>query len=77
MSDVSPAPGTPQTADKAKVATAITTIGGVLTFLISYFPDNNNVQLWGGLILGLLTVVATGYGVYQVPNKPTAAVGRR
>jgi hypothetical protein len=65
----SPAPGTPQTADKAKMAVIITTVGAVLTFLVAYFPNNDNVQVWGGLLIGLLTIAANGYGVYQTTNK--------
>lgn len=70
MSNISPAPGTPQTADKAKMGTIITTIGAVLTFLVAYFPDNPDVQLWGGLLVGLFTIAANGYTVYVTPNKP-------
>jgi hypothetical protein len=66
----SPAPGTPQSATKAQVALAVSAIGGILTFLISYFPDNHDVQVWGGLILGVLTVLGTTYGVYSASNKP-------
>jgi hypothetical protein len=72
-SDVSPAPGTPQTADKAKVATVIGIVGGVLTFLVAYFPENDDVQLWGGLILGVFTIVAQGFGVFQTANRPVVA----
>lgn len=70
MTNVSPAPGTPQTSRKAQVAAAVSTIGAVLTFIIAYFPDNNDLQLWGGLILGVLTIVATAYGVWKTPNQP-------
>lgn len=75
MTDLSPAPGTPQTATKAQVAAAVSTVGAVLTFIIAYFPDNDKLQLWGGLVLGVLTIVATSYGVYNTSNKP--AVGGR
>jgi hypothetical protein len=70
--DLSPAPGTPQTGTKAKVAAFLTTLGAVLTFIVAYFPDNDNLQLWGGLALGVLTIAATSYGVYNTPNQPTA-----
>lgn len=71
MTTNSPAPGTPQTADKAKIGTLVATIGAVLTFIVAYFPDNDDIQLWGGLIVGVLTIAATNYGVYKTANKPT------
>lgn len=67
----SPTPGTPQTADKVKVGIAIAFVGAVLTFVVAYFPDNDNVQVWGGLLVGLLTIAANAWGVYQTTNKPT------
>lgn len=76
MSDDTPVPvGVPQTPTKAQVGAAISTIGGILTALVASVPDNDNVQLWGGLALGLLTVVGTYFGVYQVPNKAKAVDG--
>lgn len=71
MTEYSAAPGTPQTAKKAQVAAIITTVGAVLAFLVAYFPENDDVQLWGGLTIGLLTILANAYGVYQATNEPT------
>lgn len=53
---------------KAQIATFISTVGAVLVFLIAYFPDNDDLQLWGSLALGVLTIVATAYGVWKTPN---------
>lgn len=73
MTDNTPVPvGVPQTPTKAQVGAIITAVGGILTALIASVPDNDKVQLWGGVVLGVLTVLANAYGVYQVPNKAKA-----
>ena len=72
MSTHTPAPGAPQTATKAQVAFVVGLLGGILTFVVSYFPDNPHVQTWGGLAVGILTILANAYAVYQTQNKPTA-----
>ena len=59
---------------KAIVAFILTTIGGIVTWALAEFPDNNNVQQWGAIIAGIATILVTSYGVYQVPNRNTAAV---
>lgn len=66
-----PLPEPNMTAAKAKIALALSAIGGVLTFVIAYFPDDSDLQTWGGLALGVLTIVATTYGVWKTPNRPT------
>jgi hypothetical protein len=71
MAEYSPAPGVPQTATKAQVAALVTTIGAMLTFVVAYFPENDDIQVWGGLAVGLLTIVANAWSVYSTPNKPT------
>lgn len=55
---------------KAIAALVISTIGAIVTALITALPANPNVQLWGGIIAGVLTVLATTLGVYQVQNTP-------
>lgn len=74
MSTPTPAPGVEQTSTKAQVATLVSTIGAVLTFIVAYFPDNPDLQLWGGLAIGILTIVATAYGVFKTPNKPLPVI---
>jgi hypothetical protein len=43
-------------------------IGVIVTYALTNFPDNAQVQTIGGLIAAVLTA----YGVYQVPNAPAA-----
>lgn len=59
-------------AQKAIAAFVISTIGGIATYCLTAFPDNNDVQTWGGLIAGIVTILATTLGVYQIANKPTS-----
>lgn len=40
-------------------------LGAVLTWAVATFPANHNVQLWGSLLLSLLT----GATVYSVTNQ--------
>jgi hypothetical protein len=58
-------------AQKAKIAFILTTIGSLATWAVTEFPNNENVQEWGGLILAILTVIATTYGVWKTANHPT------
>ena len=76
MANLSPAPGTEQTATKATVGGVITSIGALVTLLVATVPDNDNVQLWGAVVVGALTVAANVVGVYQAKNKakPVAVV---
>lgn len=54
---------------KAMAAFIISTLGGIITVLITQLPENADVQLYGGIIAGVLTVLATTLGVYSTPNK--------
>lgn len=64
MSNLSPAPGTPQTPTKAIVAL----IPGVLAVLYVLLDEGRD-QLPPWLLLALSAVVA-GLAVYAIPNKP-------
>ncbi len=75
MSSLSPAPGVPQTNTKAKVAFVVGLVGGLLTFVVAYFPDNEQVQTWGGLAVGVVTILANAYAVYQTQNTPLGVSG--
>jgi hypothetical protein len=54
---------------KAFVSMLITLIGGVAAAIVIQVPDNDTVQLWGGIIAGVVTVVANTFGVYYTTNK--------
>jgi hypothetical protein len=64
----SAAPGVPQTPTKATVGTLITSIGGLITLLVATVPNNDKVQLYGAILVGVCTVIANGYGVYATRN---------
>ena len=53
---------------KAFTAMILTTLGGIATVLVLQLPDNPDVKLWGGIITGVVTVLANTLGVYLVPN---------
>jgi len=55
---------------KAVAAFILTTLGGIVTWALAEFPDNNDVQTWGAIIAGIVTVLVTTAGVYQVTNTP-------
>lgn len=55
---------------KAIAAFVLTTLGGIVAVFITQIPDNPDVQLWGGIITGVVTVLTTTIGVYQIENKP-------
>ncbi len=55
---------------KAIAAFILSTVGGIVTVLLANLPDNPDVQLWGSIIAGIGTVLATTLGVYQVTNQP-------
>lgn len=55
-------------AQKAKVAFLVTLIGSLATWAVTKFPDSTSVQEWGGLILAVLTIVTTTYGVWKTTN---------
>lgn len=39
------------------------------TWAVTNFPDNHDVQTWGGLV----GVIATGLATFSVPNAPAPA----
>lgn len=69
----SPAPGTPQTADKAKVAATLT--GALVTILVAlarYFDDKNGTdftELLSALLVGLGSAGVTGFATYKTKNR--------
>lgn len=73
MSDYSPAPGTPQTPDKAKVAAVLT--GALVTILVAlarYFDDKNGTdlsELLSALGVGVASGGATGVATYKTKNR--------
>jgi len=54
---------------KAIVGAVVALLGALGTWAVTYFPDNQNVQEWVGIILGLVTALATWYGVFQTTNQ--------
>lgn len=57
---------------KAFATMLITTLAGIVAVLILQLPDNPDVQLWGGIITGVLAVLANTLGVYYTTNKGAA-----
>jgi uncharacterized membrane protein YjjP (DUF1212 family) len=55
---------------KALAAFVLSTLGGIITAVLVAFPDDHDVQVWGGLIAGIVTVLVTTVGVYQTANVP-------
>lgn len=73
MSNLSPAPGTPQTADKAKVAATVAgLLVSVLLVLAMYFDDRNGTN-WAEILMALVggvgTAGATGVATFQAKNR--------
>lgn len=56
---------------KSFVALILTTIGGIAAVLVTQIPNDPSIKLWGGIITGVVTVLATTLGVYTVPNAGT------
>jgi hypothetical protein len=56
----------PQKSLAALIITALSTIAGAL---VTYWPDDPNVQHWGQGAVALFALLATTLGVYIVPNK--------
>ena len=56
---------------KAIAAFILTSIFGFITVFLANFPDDADVQLWGSVAAGIVTVLTTTFGVWQTANKPT------
>lgn len=75
MSNLSPAPGTPQTATKAVVAAVLSFLGAFLVALIAAVSgrtdlDTLKADQWVAIVIGAaVTAVATYGGTYQAKNK--------
>jgi hypothetical protein len=54
---------------KAVAAFVISFIGAVVAWALATFPDNDDVQMWGAIIAGAVTVLANTYGVYKTRNR--------
>lgn len=66
--NTSPAPGTPQTSDKAVAGALASIASAVVTYLVTgAAPDLEAVAGWGG-VLG--SAAAVGAFVYLLPNRP-------
>lgn len=77
MNDTSPAPGTPQTATKALVATVLT---AVTVFVSAWIADDNGTstqEVLSWIVSALVAAGVVGYPTYQVKNRAKAVVGRR
>lgn len=69
MSDVTPAPGTPQTATKAMVGTVLTFVTVVVS---AWLADDNGAsgqEVLSWVVSGLVACGLVGGAVFQVPNK--------
>lgn len=75
MSNLSPAPGTPQTATKAVVAAVLSFLGAFLVALIAAVGgrtdlDTLKADQWVAIVVGAaVTAAATYGGTYQAKNK--------
>jgi hypothetical protein len=78
VTNMSPAPGTPQTADKAKAAGVISAVGtGVATFVGIWVADTDPFtakEIAAALVASVVTSgvlgTLTGIVTYKTPNKP-------
>lgn len=73
MSNLSPAPGVPQTGTKAYIATGIAFVGAFLTALLAQWTDSDPLQARDfivALAAAIASGVLTGIGAYMVPNQP-------
>jgi nucleoside recognition membrane protein YjiH len=77
MSNLSPAPGTPQTNTKAYLAGALSFVGTFLFALWASVKDRTDIDTmtatqWLIVLLGAAaTALATGGFTYKIANKPT------
>lgn len=73
MSDITPAPGTPQTNHKAYVATAMSFLGVFLTALLAEWTDTDPLSARDfvvALAAGVVSGGVTGGLTWQVKNRP-------
>jgi hypothetical protein len=80
MSSSSPAPGTPQTADKAKAAAAVTGLLMALAVGVArYFDDKNGTnftEILSAVAAGVAGAGATGYATFSTRNKAKGLANR-
>lgn len=69
MSSTSPAPGVPQTAYKAYVATALSFIATFVTFWVSDSDPFTAKEIAQGLVTAAIASGLTGGATFQVQNK--------
>lgn len=74
MSNLSPAPGTPQTPTKAYVATALAFLVVVAGLWINDDGGTTSKEIVSWIISGLIACGLTGGATYAVSNKPKAAL---
>lgn len=72
MSDVTPAPGTPQTATKALVGTVLTFLTVVAGAWIADDGGVSGQEVLTWIVSGLVACGLVGGAVFQVPNKAKA-----
>lgn len=74
----SAAPGTPQTADKAKTAALVTGIlVAVLVGAARYFDDRNGTnitEILSAILAGLASAGVTGAATFKAQNKPVGTI---
>lgn len=68
MSNPSPAPGTPQSAHKAYIATALTAIGTFVSFWIADVDPFTAKEIGQGCLLALIASGLTGGATFGVRN---------
>lgn len=69
MSDLSPAPGTPQTATKAWWATGLTFAVAFVTFWVADDDPFTAKEAAQGVVSALIASGLVGGTAYQVPNR--------
>ncbi len=69
MAIPSPAPGTPQTFDKAYVATALTALGVFLSFWFADADKFTTKDILEALLAALISSGITGFGTAKKANK--------
>lgn len=67
--DLSPTPGTPQTATKAIVATVLAVVGAFLTAWIADDGGASGQEILTWAVSALITAGVVGGGTFQVKNR--------